>query len=163
MEAGFYCTRARAVEDGAAPGQAVLSSLPARLRDPAARRQVKEEVLGLREPEDTRGWERRAMFMNWEDILIADAQTPGMAGKNAAEIAEEQHKEPIDAIIDLLAEDGGQVGAVYKNLYQEAGITAIMQHPQHMVGSDGIFSPGVPHPRLYGICRAAQRAHHSPL
>lgn len=126
------------------------AAVTARLRDPGTRLRVKEEVLGLREPEDGRGWERRAMFMTWEDILIADARTPGMAGKNVAQIAAEQHKEPIDAVIDLLADDGGQVGAVYKNLYQEAGIAAIMRHPLHMVGSDGIFSPGVPHPRLYG-------------
>jgi N-acyl-D-aspartate/D-glutamate deacylase len=32
----------------------------------------------------------------------------------------------------------------------EGDVRTVMQHPLQMVGSDGIPSPGKPHPRLYG-------------
>ncbi len=126
------------------------AAITARLRDPASRQRIRDEVLGLREPEDARGWERRAMFMDWDDIMVAGSRTEGVAGKTAAEIGAEWGMEPVDAVLELLARDGGEVSAVYMGLYSEEDIATIMHHPLHMVGSDGVITSGQPHPRLYG-------------
>jgi N-acyl-D-amino-acid deacylase len=125
-------------------------ALARRLGDPATRQIIREEALGLKLPKEPQGWECWVSFMPWSDVLISGARSPEVVGKTLSELGDEQGKEPIDAMLDLLAEDEGEVAAVYKNLFSEEDIAALMQHSASLVGTDGIITSGQPHPRLYG-------------
>jgi N-acyl-D-aspartate/D-glutamate deacylase len=126
------------------------AAMAGRLADPATRQRIRDEVTGVCQPQDPRGWENRALFMDWNDVFVSGARTPEVAGKTIARLGEEQGKEPVDALLDLLMQDRGEVTAIYFNLYNEEDIATIMRHPGHMVGSDGVISSGLPHPRQYG-------------
>ncbi len=84
-----------------------------------------------------------------EGLLIPDAaQRAGLS--------------PADYVCDRLADTHVSVCALgyHAGLRTEADMVAIMQHPAHMVGSDGIFSGSRPHPRGYG-CFARYLAYHT--
>ncbi|MFN8482015.1 MAG: D-aminoacylase [Anaerolineae bacterium] len=69
---------------------------------------------------------------------------------------------PADYVCERLADTHVSVCALgyHAGLRTEADMVAIMQHPAHMAGSDGIFSGSRPHPRGYG-CFARYLAYHT--
>lgn len=90
--------------------------------------------------------------MNWEVIKIAgiqrseSAQFVGMSLIDAARIA---NKQPVDFYLDFITAEDFKASCVIFSGY-EPNVRAIMQHPRHMVGSDGILAGNRPHPRGYG-------------
>lgn len=117
----------------------------ARLRDPAARRRIHDDVAnGLP------GWENLFKACGAENIVIVHAagEAARFVGRSLADIGDELSRQPLDAALDLLCEANLDV-AMVDHYASEEVTRAIFRHPLALVGSDGIFGPH-PHPRLYG-------------
>lgn len=90
--------------------------------------------------------------MNWEIIKIAGVEKPehlryvGLSIFDAARIA---NKQPVEFYLDFLMIEDFKASCVIFSGY-EPNVRAIMQHPRHMVGSDGILAGNRPHPRGFG-------------
>lgn len=126
-----------------------------RLRDPKVRERVKREM-------DTGapGWSNQIESAgSWENILIASvssARNKHLEGKNMAEVARLRNADPKDAVIDLIVEENGQIGAIYFIMAEE-DVRAALRFPWLSIGSDGAavapegpLATGKPHPRFYG-------------
>ncbi|MBD0861935.1 amidohydrolase family protein [Gordonia sp. zg691] len=131
----------------------------ARVSDDAERRRMAGE---MRNGLD--GWENILGSVGPENVLIVQAAGDrGVEiGKSVAQIADEQHCSPEDAVFDLLL-DTNLDAAMIDHYATEEVVTSIFGHPLAMVGSDAVFAPR-PHPRLYGtsarvLGRYAHRDH----
>jgi dihydroorotase/N-acyl-D-amino-acid deacylase len=127
----------------------------ARLKDPKWRAQIRAE---LEQP--TKGGENM-----WHGaggaagILVASVLRTDLKqyeGKNIAQIAQMQNKDPLDALMDLVAADHDNVGAIYFSM-SEPDVRLAMQQPWNAVGTDfgevspvGPLAEGKAHPRGYG-------------
>jgi N-acyl-D-amino-acid deacylase len=90
--------------------------------------------------------------MGWEMIQIGGIigrDDLDLAGMYLPEAAERAGKEPFDFFVDLLLETRLGVSCLV-HMGIEENVQAIMQHPAHMVGSDGILVGQRPHPRGWG-------------
>lgn len=82
-------------------------------------------------------------------VLVASYEgNPELEGKTLVEIADALDLPWEDAMARVLREDPGATAIFF--LMQEDDVTRVVSHPQCMIGSDGLPSPGKPHPRLYG-------------
>ncbi len=127
----------------------------ARLRDPAIRARVIEEM--------------RTPSADWENLLLAagsaenvlligfksEALKP-LTGKTLAEVAAMRGKSPEETAIDLVIEDDSRVATAYF-LMSEANIEKKIRLPWVAFGSDegaysaaGVFLKSNAHPRAYG-------------
>jgi N-acyl-D-aspartate/D-glutamate deacylase len=96
---------------------------------------------------------------DWDRVLIAEthkANNKQYEGHNLAETARMRGQNPVDAIMDLLIEEDGVVGAIFF-IMKEEDVRYAMQQPWVSVGSDGtavkpegVLGQGKPHPRWYG-------------
>ncbi len=89
--------------------------------------------------------------MDPHDVMVASVKYQHeYEGKRLDEIAEIMDLPVEDAVPKLLNDEDQAVVAVMF-IMEEADVQRVLQHPQCMIGSDGIPSPtGKPHPRLYG-------------
>ena len=150
-----------------AGGTALASSLPPwiadggqkklleRLHDPATRSRVKQE-LKTEHPD----WEN--LFLDSggpSGVMVAGIQKNELKkydGKTIAQIAAEQHKDPVDALMDLVIADEGQTGAIYF-IAGETDLQYGLKQPWTSIGLDAsevsldglLFEPHN-HPRAYG-------------
>lgn len=136
-------------EDGGYP------ALFKRLRDPAAREKIKAEV-----KIDSDKWENLYLAAGSpEKILLvgfkSDKLKP-LTGKTLADVAKMRRKDPIDTIMDLIAEDQSRIGTVYY-LMSEENVRKELRKPWISFGSDEAsqapelpFTKSNPHPRAYG-------------
>ena len=136
-------------EDGGYP------ALFKRLRDPAAREKIKAEV-----KIDSDKWENLYLAAGSpEKILLvgfkSDKLKP-LTGKTLADVAKMRGKDPIDTIMDLIAEDESRIGTVYY-LMSEENVKKELRKPWVSFGSDEAsqapeppFTKSNPHPRAYG-------------
>ena len=136
-------------EDGGYP------ALFKRLRDPATREKIKAEV-----KIDSDKWENLYLAAGSpEKILLvgfkSDKLKP-LTGKTLAEVAKMRDKDPIDTIMDLIAEDESRIGTVYY-LMSEENVKKELRKPWISFGSDEAsqapeppFTKSNPHPRAYG-------------
>lgn len=93
----------------------------------------------------------------WTDLLITDCRhRPEVQGKNIAEIAADEGKDPLDTALDLIVVSEGQVECVCFG-QSEDNVRRLMRHPLVVVGSDGdalapygVLARSKPHPRYYG-------------
>jgi len=126
-----------------------------RLREPAIREQLKKEI--------------STDAKDWENIYLGSGGAPGvligavvnreleaMQGKRLAQIAEAQHKDPLDALFDLILADHGQTGAIYF-MMSEADLRAAMRAPfvsfctdSGARANDGPLAGSKSHPRGWG-------------
>lgn len=116
-----------------------IPALMARLRDPARRHAIREETL-------------RSIPWNWPDVYISSvgAQRNFSAiGRNMEDIAGNRRCEPVDAVLDLLLEEEGDVNMLCFNQSTE-NLRASLTHPCATIISDGFYVKGRPHPRLHG-------------
>jgi N-acyl-D-aspartate/D-glutamate deacylase len=115
------------------------AAMLARLAGPADRARMAEHM-------------RNNVAQSWSDILITSAKSPHnrrAVGKSVAAIAEERGCDPIDATMDLIAEERGAVNMISFN-QSEGNLRELLTHEMCSVISDGFYVDGKPHPRLYG-------------
>src|SRR5260221_3707403 len=150
-----------------AGGTALASSLPPwvadggaeklleRLKDLATRARIKQEMA--------------TEHPNWENLYLGSGGASGVIvsgvvnpdlkkydGKTLAQVAKEQGKEPLDALMDLVIADKAQTGAIYF-IASENDLRCGLQQPWTSIGLDGsetsldgpLFDPHS-HPRAFG-------------
>jgi N-acyl-D-amino-acid deacylase len=84
--------------------------------------------------------------------MVADPSWRWAEGMTVSEAAAQAGLSPCDFVCDILGASGLAVGVVNfrANDRTEEDVRAILRHPSHMAGSDGIFRGGFPHPRGWG-------------
>ncbi len=123
-----------------------------RLGDPEVRAQLRRDW-----EENRPEWENRGGMRDWTDILVSDCDPrPDVLGKNIAEIAADEGKDPLEAVFDLIVVSEGQVECVCFGQLED-NVRTLMRHPLVVVGSDGdalapygVLARSKPHPRYYG-------------
>ncbi|MFK3676306.1 family 20 glycosylhydrolase [Microbacterium sp. NPDC090218] len=89
---------------------------------------------------------------DWTQIQISGTANPALAdlvGRTVAEIAQTTGRRAVDVVLDTVIEDAGATG-ILMHIGDEENVQAIMRHPQHSGGSDGILIGARPHPRGRG-------------
>lgn len=144
--------------DGAMPPwvqEGGLDSWIDRLRDPALRRRVAEE---MRTPTDK--WENLLLAAGSpERVLLVGFKNPALkhlTGKSLAEVAKRRGQSPEETAMDLVVEDHSRVDTVYF-MMSENDVRRNVALPWVSFGSDaaseapeGAFLLSQPHPRAYG-------------
>src|SRR6266536_1601528 len=136
-------------EDGGYP------ALFKRLRDPATREKIKAEV-----KIDSDKWENLYLAAGSPEKILLDGfksdKLKPLTGKTLAEVAKMRGKDPIDTIMDLVAEDESRIGTIYYVMSEE-NVKKELQKPWISFGSDEAsqapeppFPNSTPHPRAYG-------------
>lgn len=126
-----------------------------RLKDPATRARIRKE---MQTPSSS--WDNEWLEVPGpEGILVCVVQNPKLLplqGKTIAEIAKMWGKDPIDAIFDLLIEDGGFTEVAVFGM-SEPDVVLALQQPWVSIDNDsqgtspaGILGREHPHPRAYG-------------
>jgi putative CocE/NonD family hydrolase len=124
------------------------------LADPANRQRVLHDI---RDKTDWPNFYHNAGSP--ENVLLIGFKHEGLKrlqGKNLAQIAREQHKDPLETLLDLLIEDQSSISTAYF-ITAEANIRKLVPLPWMSFGSDeasqapeGVFLKALPHPRAYG-------------
>jgi len=114
-----------------------------RLRDPAVREQLHRE------------WFSQPTPYPLESTTITMTANPDWRwaeGMKVTEAAERAGLSPGDFVCESLIASGMAVGifGFRAGDRTEADVRAILRHPAHMAGSDGIYGGGHPHPRGWG-------------
>jgi N-acyl-D-amino-acid deacylase len=136
-------------EDGGYP------ALFKRLREPATREKIAAQV---KTPSDE--WENLYLAAGSpEKILLVGFKSQKLkplTGKSLAEVAKMRGKDPIETIMDLIAEDESRIETIYF-LMSEENVKKEIAKPWISFGSDeasqapeGVFLKSNPHPRAYG-------------
>jgi N-acyl-D-amino-acid deacylase len=132
-----------------------LESLMVRLRDPACRIRIAEDI-----EQGIPGWENWIKDASFEAIYVASVKTEkwrSAEGKSIREISRETGKiDEWETLFELLADESGEVTMTIE-LMAEADIRRIMTARYTMIGTDawgvnpsGALGHGKPHPRYYG-------------
>jgi N-acyl-D-aspartate/D-glutamate deacylase len=130
--------------------------LLARLRDSAARRRMRTEILnGLP------NWYNHYLATGdgWGGMLLVsfrhERNTP-FEGKRMSELIAARGGDPVEVLFDVLLEENGSVPTVFFH-HSEPDMQLVMKQPWTSIGSDGsavsVEGPaagGHPHPRYYG-------------
>ena len=126
-----------------------------RLRNPATREKIKAEV-----KIDSDKWENLYLAAGSPDKILlvgfkSDKLKP-LTGKTLAEVAKMRGKDPIDTMMDLIAEDESRIGTIYF-IMSEDNVKKEVAKPWISFGSDEAsqapeppFTKSNPHPRAYG-------------
>jgi N-acyl-D-amino-acid deacylase len=130
------------------------AKLVERLRDPAQRARIRQEMLSASGTWDNE-WQE---IPGPEAILVSVVQNPKLLplqGKTIAQIATARGKDAIDTIFDLLIDDPGMSVAVFA--MSEPDIALALKQPWVSIDNDsqgtapdGILGREHPHPRAYG-------------
>ncbi len=116
-----------------------IEKMLARLRNAEQRKRITSEVLS-------------SLAWRWGDIFISavgSERNQDAVGKSLSALAEERACEPVDAMIDLLLEEQGDVNMLSFN-QSEDNLRQTLTHPLSIIISDGFYTKGRPHPRLWG-------------
>ncbi len=122
--------------------------LIARLRDPEARRRVREEIV-YRIEHDRGGGDPANIVIGlcpWDPSLEGQSLADILAGRGREATA----ANAADLVMEIVERGGAR--AIYHAM-DEADVERIMQHPATAIGSDGgvsVFGASMPHPREYG-------------
>ncbi len=126
-----------------------------RMRDMRIRQHLKKEIMT-----DSKEWENIYLGSGGAaGVLIgsvSNRKLESLQGKRLSQIAQEQSKEPLDAMFDLIIADNGQTGAIYF-MMSEADMRAAMRAPfvsfctdSGARATDGPLSAAKSHPRGWG-------------
>ncbi len=127
----------------------------ARLKDPAVRARVKQEM-----NTPTKEWDNGWLAAGSPDniILVGFRQEhlKPLAGRTLAQVAAERGTSPEDTAIDLVIEDESNVGAAFFSM-SEDNVRRAIRVPwitfcsdAQSVAAEGVFLKRSPHPRTYG-------------
>jgi dihydroorotase/N-acyl-D-amino-acid deacylase len=127
-----------------------------RLRDPATRARIKEEMASPESARWDNGW---LGSRDGERIMLASVHSERnrpLAGRRIAEIARARGVDPRDALLDLIVEEEDRAGGIYFEM-SEDDLRAALRQPWVSIVTDaaGVSRDGVmgrrhPHPRAYG-------------
>ena len=121
-----------------------IETMRMRLREPEVRKKVIHELMV------TGSDGAHGNTLNFETIVIAGVEKSlEFVGMRFDEAAKRAGKDPVEFYLDFLDAENYKVSAVLHGGH-EPNVRSIMQHPKHMVGSDGILVGNRPHPRGYG-------------
>jgi N-acyl-D-aspartate/D-glutamate deacylase len=88
--------------------------------------------------------------------IVKSKKNPACSGKNFAEIGALKGKSPLDAVLDVIAEEEAYMSIVMEHHFEE-DMRKLIVHPLSMIETDGHalapYGPlgeGSPHPRCYG-------------
>lgn len=126
-----------------------------RLRDPATRAKIAAEV---RAESDT--WENFYLGAGSPDRIILSGfkseRLKPLTGQTLEDVSKMRGKDPVETIMDLIAEDESRIDTIYF-LMSEENVKKEMARPWISFGSDeaaqapeGVFLKSNPHPRAYG-------------
>ncbi|MFF3597025.1 N-acyl-D-amino-acid deacylase family protein [Kitasatospora indigofera] len=118
----------------------------ARLADPAARERIRIEV----EEKGSDGC--HGVVTDWATVQISGVGNQGLAatvGRTVADLAAERGRGGTEVFFELLLDDG-LATTILQHVGHEENVRAIMAHPAHTVGSDGLLVGARPHPRAWG-------------
>lgn len=112
-----------------------IPKLLARLRDPAEREAIRPRI----KPE-----------ARWNGVVItAAAKNENLVvGRSVQDIADERGTDPERAVMDILLEQEGNVNIV-EHCQSLENLHALLTHPLATVITDGVYTRGRSHPRLY--------------
>ena len=127
-----------------------------RLREPAARRRMREEILnGLP------NWYNHYLATGdgWGGMLLVSLRSERnkpFQGKRMSDLIEARGGDPVNVLFDVLLEENGSVPTVFFH-HSEPDMQLVMKQPWTSIGSDGsavsVDGPTGrthPHPRYYG-------------
>ncbi len=127
-----------------------------RLRDPAARRRMRAEVL-----QGLPGWYNHYLATGggWSGMQLVSLRHERNApfqGKRMSELIEARGGDPVNVLFDVLVEEDGSVPTVFFH-HSEPDMQLVLKQPWTSIGSDGTaVNPdgptgrSHPHPRYYG-------------
>jgi len=125
-----------------------VKKLITRLKNQEIRKRLKKEF-----KEDIPGWDNYVKVMGWDKIMITSVSSlknKYCEGKTVKEISQEQKKDPLDFVFDLLIEEECKVMMINFIMCEE-DVCTVMKYPGTMIGTDGVhIEKGRAHPRLYG-------------
>lgn len=109
--------------------------LMSRLSDPTERDRIRPQI----QPE-----------AHWNGVVITSAAKSEdlLVGRSLEQISGERGITPEDAVMDILLEQGGQVNIV-EHCQSKENLHALLTHPLATVVTDGVYTRGRSHPRLY--------------
>jgi dihydroorotase/N-acyl-D-amino-acid deacylase len=112
-----------------------LARLLSRLADPSQRQSIRPKI----KPE-----------ARWNGVVIASVATSAasLVGRSIQEIADERGSQPEDVVIDILLEQQGNLNIV-EHCQSLENLHALLTHPLATVITDGVYTHGSSHPRLY--------------
>lgn len=86
----------------------------------------------------------------WTGVVITSVATnsDSLVGRSVQEIADERGVSPETAVLDILLEQQGDVNIV-EHCQSIENLRALLTHPLGMVITDGVYTKGRSHPRLY--------------
>ena len=127
----------------------------ARLSDPATRGRIKADIL-----KDTSEWENIYLGSGGASGVaigsVVNRDLESLQGKRVSEIAKEQGKDDLEALLDVIAADRGQTGAIYFMMSEDdlrAALSAPFVHICTDSGAratDGPLAGSKSHPRGWG-------------
>ena len=129
-----------------------------RLKDPAVRAKLKQEVAAGSEP----GWSNLVQASGgWDHIVLANAFNPKWDKyryKSIAYIADQVHEDPADVCWDIVLDAMPHRAMGLFFMIDERDIETALKQPWVSIGSDAgasvrfgeIDATGLPHPRAYG-------------
>ncbi|MGD2215681.1 MAG: D-aminoacylase [Gemmatimonadales bacterium] len=126
-----------------------------RLQDPQIRERLAREITA---PQDE--WDNTYLATGSPDgillVSFKNQQLKPLTGKTLAEVAELRGTSPVETAMDLVVENGDDVGCVYFTM-SEDNVKLKIAQPWVSFGSDaaslapeGVFIESNPHPRAYG-------------
>ncbi len=129
-------------------------SLLARLRDPATRERIREEITHTG-PNDATSMSEAGSLRNVLVLSVLDTTLRRWQGRRITEIAAAEHKAPVDALLDLVLADRANTSRATFTM-SEPDVRLTVATPWVAVCSDaGAVAPDGPlggpaHPRAYG-------------
>ncbi|QFG23418.1 amidohydrolase family protein [Actinomadura sp. WMMB 499] len=118
-------------------------ALRARLTDPGEHARIRHAM----EVEGSDGC--HGVPSEWETIEISGSPDPSVIGRTIADLAAESGRAAFDVYCErLLADD--LATTILQHVGHEENVRAIMRHPCHTGGSDGLLAAAKPHPRAWG-------------
>ena len=117
-----------------------------RLADPAARERIRADL----EVHGSDGC--HGVVADWDTVQVSGVREPALrpaVGLTVRQLALRDGVAPFEAFVRLLVDDG--LGTtILQHVGHEENVRAIMRHPAHCGGSDGLLVGDRPHPRAYG-------------
>ena len=116
--------------------------------DPATRCERIREDLEVNGSDGCHG-----VVAEWDTLEISGVQNPELdelrRARPSRSIAADREREPFDVFVDILIRDELGTG-ILQHVGHEENVQAIMRHPRHTGGSDGLLVGAKPHPRAWG-------------